>query len=91
MDNNLSSFSPGGVVMVHCHDDMSVIRDAFEAGVQEGERRMRYEGDFMECDSCRAKPGSPILCRGCLHNRDVIYTLQKAIKKSAAPKKKTKK
>ena len=27
---------------------------------------------FMECDACRAKPGSPTLCAGCLHNREVI-------------------
>lgn len=27
---------------------------------------------FMECDSCRAKAGSPHLCKGCLHNRDLI-------------------
>lgn len=28
--------------------------------------------EFMECDSCRAKPGSPQLCKGCLHNRALI-------------------
>lgn len=27
---------------------------------------------FAECDTCAAKPGSPFLCAGCLHNRDVI-------------------
>jgi hypothetical protein len=27
---------------------------------------------FMECDTCRAKSGSPTLCAGCLHNREVI-------------------
>lgn len=31
--------------------------------------------EFMECDTCRAKPGSPALCRGCLHNRQVIEEL----------------
>jgi hypothetical protein len=30
---------------------------------------------FMECDTCRAKPGSPTLCGGCLHNRRVIEAL----------------
>lgn len=35
--------------------------------------------DFMECDSCRAKPGSPLLCKGCLHNRNVISKLIKLI------------
>lgn len=24
---------------------------------------------FVECDSCRAKPGTPFLCNGCLRNR----------------------
>ncbi len=34
----------------------------------------KYPGEFMECDTCRAKPGSPTLCRGCLNNRQVIGT-----------------
>lgn len=34
--------------------------------------------DFMECDTCRALPGSPPLCRGCLHNREVIAALKVA-------------
>ncbi len=32
---------------------------------------------FMECDTCRAKPGSPTLCLGCLHNREAIGLLSK--------------
>ena len=32
--------------------------------------------EFMECDTCRAKPGSPVLCVGCLHNRVAIGRLQ---------------
>lgn len=28
--------------------------------------------DFMECDTCRAKPGTPVLCAGCLHNRAAL-------------------
>lgn len=31
---------------------------------------------FKECDTCRAKPGSPKLCSGCLHNRAVIERLR---------------
>ena len=27
---------------------------------------------FMECDTCRAKAGSPTLCNGCLHNRTAL-------------------
>jgi hypothetical protein len=34
--------------------------------------------EFMECDTCRAKPGSPTLCHGCLHNRDVISQYRRA-------------
>lgn len=30
---------------------------------------------FLECDTCRAKPGSPTLCKGCLHNRSLIESL----------------
>jgi hypothetical protein len=32
---------------------------------------------FVECDSCRRKPGSPALCAGCLHNRTVISKLKR--------------
>lgn len=32
--------------------------------------------DFLECDTCRAKAGSPVLCRGCLHNRDLVERLK---------------
>lgn len=31
--------------------------------------------DYMECDACRAKPGAPDLCRGCLHNRTLFFSL----------------
>jgi len=27
---------------------------------------------FRECDTCRAKPGTPILCEGCLNNRSEL-------------------
>lgn len=32
--------------------------------------------EFLECDACRAKPGSPQLCSGCLHNRSLIQSLK---------------
>jgi len=28
--------------------------------------------EFLECDACDSKPGTPPLCRGCLHNRETI-------------------
>lgn len=28
--------------------------------------------EFMECETCNAKPGTPLLCCGCLHNRSLI-------------------
>ena len=34
---------------------------------------------FMECDTCRAKPGSPQLCAGCIHNRRMIGNLKSAL------------
>ena len=36
--------------------------------------------EFVECDTCRAKPGSPRLCDGCLSNRKVIGDLREALK-----------
>jgi hypothetical protein len=35
--------------------------------------------EFFECDTCRAKPGSPILCNGCLKNRQIVYEAGKYI------------
>lgn len=29
--------------------------------------------EFVECDTCRAKLGTPTLCRGCLINRDSFH------------------
>ena len=38
---------------------------------------IKIDGEFYECEACRAKPGSPTLCESCLHNRAVIGRLQK--------------
>lgn len=35
---------------------------------------MNYE--FVECDTCRAKSGSPTLCAGCLSNRAALAALR---------------
>jgi hypothetical protein len=40
--------------------------------------------DFLECDTCRAKPGSPTLCRGCLRNRTMIGMLNTLLRKEQA-------
>jgi len=32
--------------------------------------------EFVECASCNAKPGSPILCESCINNRDAIAALK---------------
>lgn len=32
--------------------------------------------DFAECDTCRQKPGSPLLCERCLHNRALVSALK---------------
>lgn len=41
-----------------------------------------HKGQFVECVSCRSKPGWPALCRGCLHNREVIGNLQRSFKET---------
>jgi hypothetical protein len=35
--------------------------------------------DFVECEGCAGKPGSPYLCPSCLHNRNLIADLKKYI------------
>jgi hypothetical protein len=35
--------------------------------------------DFVACDTCRAKPGAPELCYGCLQNRQLIGNLKRAL------------
>lgn len=37
--------------------------------------------DFVECDSCRSKPGTPALCASCLHNREVIIVLKQTLRR----------
>lgn len=33
---------------------------------------------FMLCETCRMKDGSPLLCEGCIHNREAIHKLTEA-------------
>lgn len=35
----------------------------------------REAAGFVECATCAAKPGSPLLCRACQHNRSLVSTL----------------
>lgn len=50
-----------------------------EAGKESGNEGEEEMTDFMECKSCAEKPGSPILCKSCLHNRNVISGLCKRL------------
>lgn len=45
------------------------------------------EIEFTECDTCRAKPGSPVLCRGCVLNRMAIERLKSGFDSLLAKKK----
>jgi len=36
---------------------------------------------FVECNWCANKPGTPVLCHQCLHNRSSIWSLQSKIEK----------
>ena len=38
-----------------------------------------FEYEFVECDVCRTKLGSPILCSGCLSNRATIEFLKNVL------------
>lgn len=50
----------------------------------DGDTKRRKEttlDHFMECASCAAKPGTPTLCKACLHNRALVdYYRQRSIK-----------
>ena len=35
--------------------------------------------EFIACDTCRAKPGTPTLCHGCLNNRHAITTQKEIV------------
>ncbi len=37
--------------------------------------------DFMECKTCKAKPGTPVLCPSCLANRSTIERLRAVVDK----------
>lgn len=37
--------------------------------------------EFHECEGCAKKPGTPILCSNCLHNREAIGKASNEIKR----------
>ena len=43
--------------------------------------KLESKMSFKECDSCNEKLGSPMLCRGCYHNRQYIQKLETSLKK----------
>jgi len=43
------------------------------------ERWTKRDKPQAECDSCRAKSGTPVLCTSCYHNRSVIDSLKEEI------------
>lgn len=66
------------------NDVLTIAVATLAAGVLAAEateraRRLDRLPDFEACDSCKAKPGSPPLCNGCLHNRELIGNLKKLI------------
>ena len=38
---------------------------------------------FVECDTCRGKSGSPVLCEGCLANRTTIENLWSSLQRTS--------
>lgn len=60
--------------------------DAWVAMIRRGLREMQQRNferfEFVECDACAAKPGSPSLCAGCLANRHVVSNLREALRET---------
>lgn len=49
--------------------------------------KLTIDSDYKECIPCSKKPGSPVLCESCLHNRMLVCVLKEEIKKLKAKKK----
>jgi len=39
---------------------------------------------FCECETCRKKPGTPVLCSGCIANRRTIESFDRRLKEAAS-------
>ncbi len=61
---------PGGMEV--CLQNGSIVDLRFK-------NRRNLVADFQVCPECSAKPGMPILCESCLHNRDLISKLRDMI------------
>ena len=58
--------------------------DTDEIDRQEKKHYSKVENlEVILCDACRLKPGSPILCTPCYHNRLVISKLRQMVEKNS--------
>ncbi len=69
----VSVYGAGEQIQVHLNHTLSEYDQLFVNGDEIKLKKEKYE--FMECDTCRAKPGSPRLCSSCLHNREIISSM----------------
>ena len=65
------------MILKRIKDEPSV--DEISASFIQGEMMDRLE--FRECDNCAKKPGSPVLCGSCIHNRGMISVASREIKR----------
>lgn len=60
--------------------------EAWVAMIRRGLREMQQANferfEFVECDACASRPGSPSLCAGCLANRHVVGKLREALREA---------
>lgn len=78
---------PEKIVLVYADrpekDDPETWRRIIAKHLESGPRSYRadqYRQDqWVECDSCASKPGSPALCAGCLANRDTFSRLKEML------------
>ncbi len=58
--------------------------DTDEIDRQEQKHYSKFENlEYRECVACSLKPGSPILCTSCYHNRLVISKLRQRVERNS--------
>lgn len=62
------------------NEAVEAARKSFDERDQKILQREAKKLEFVECDTCRKKPGMPTLCQGCLINRRTISKLKARIK-----------